>query len=197
MKTVFCLIGGAQHGKDTICAEIRELLPNSYKEHLGFADVLKEQCKFLEWDGDKDLGGRQFLIDITPPIKKYGNWLAEKYPEKYGDYAGYNYYTAKIYDKIKNSEFECYCISDMRFKCEYEFFTKKAELGEINFIPIRVLRLEKGKYFSGGLTEEQLNSPSETELKEVEVNHTFENFGTLDELKEQVKKWIITKYLKQ
>lgn len=193
-KVVFALIGGAQHGKDTICTELRNILPNCYPNHLGFADILKEQCKFLEWDGDKDLGGRQFLIDITPPIKKYGNWLAEKYPEKYGDYAGNNYYTAKLYDIIKNTDYNYYCISDMRFQCEYDFFKNKSE---IIYIPIRVIRLEGGKYFNGGLTEEQLNSPSETELKNAEVSHTFNNFGTLEELKYDVKEWIIRKYLTQ
>lgn len=167
-KIIVGFAGGAQHGKDTCCSYLRTRIDNAYPEHLALADLMKQQATYLGWDGDKDIGGRQFLIDFTPPIKEYGNWLAEKYPQTYLDYSGGNYYTANLYKKILSIDSEVFFISDMRFKCEYEFFLNKHLEGEITFIPVRVVRYDSnGDYYSGGLTKEQLESPSENELKTV------------------------------
>lgn len=180
-KIVFGISGKAQHGKDTSADYLLNVLGGK-KVH--FADKLKEQAVYLGWDGSKDEGGRKFIQEMSAPIKEYGNWLAKKYPEKYGHYANYNYYAASLYDEILNSEENILYIADVRFLNEFELFKNSKD---IIYISIRVNRidLDTNLPFDNKLTEAQKQHPSETELDNIKMDYTIINI-TFDSLYENL-----------
>ena len=175
-KIVVGISGKAQNGKDTSADYLLSKL-GGIKIH--FADKLKDQAIFLGWDGIKDKGGRKFIQELSAPIKEYGNWLAEKYPEKYSHYSNYNYYAASLYDEIINSSETIFYIADVRFLNEFELFKNSSD---IIYISIRVNRIDINTKlpFDNKLTLEQQQHSSETELDNVAmdytiINDTFEN----------------------
>lgn len=176
-KIVFGISGKAQHGKDTSADYLLSVLGGK-KVH--FADKLKEHAMYLGWDGEKDEGGRKFIQEMSAPIKEYGNWLAKKYPEKYGYYANYNYYAASLYNEILNSEENILYIADVRFLNEFELFKNSKD---IIYISIRVNRidLDTNLLFDNKLTEAQKQHSSETELDNIKMDYTIIN-STLDSL---------------
>lgn len=180
-KIVFGISGKAQHGKDTSADYLLNILGGK-KVH--FADKLKEQAVYLGWDGSKDEGGRKFIQEMSAPIKEYGNWLAKKYPEKYGHYANYNYYAASLYDEILNSEEDILYIADVRFLNEFELFKNSKD---IIYISIRVNRidLDTNLPFDNKLTEAQKQHSSETELDNIKMDYTIINI-TFDSLYENL-----------
>lgn len=177
MKLVIGISGKAQNGKDTIADWFVKNHPEIQK--VAFANLLKEQAKYLGWDGEKDLGGRTFIQTLSEPIKAYGNWLAQKYPDEYGDFSDNRYYSASLYRQIINSPYNYFVISDVRFYNEWQLLKSKTD---IKFISIRVNRFENGTVFNNGLSEEQKHHNSETELDNVQMDYTINNDGTVDDL---------------
>ena len=158
-KKVIAIIGKAGHGKDE---SVKYLVKHCSKkcEHVSFAKLLKEQAKYLGWNGKKDKAGRTFLQELSLPVKRYFSELA-KVDKKYSLYADGNFYSGYVLKQIKESEKEIFFISDMRFVCEYELFANDKD---IDLTVIRVWRHNKDKSnFDNGLTYEQQNHPSETE----------------------------------
>ena len=183
MKTIIGISGKAQHGKDTVANILQEKYSG---EILHFADLLKEQAKILGWDGEKDLGGREFLQVLSKPIKDYGNWLSTKYSE-YADFANDNYYTASLFNKIKESNSKIFYIADMRFVQEYFFLKNKCQNNnDIRFISIRVNRTNDQEEFDNRLSDKQKLDRSETELDGYVLDYTIPNCSDLDYL----QKWI-------
>jgi len=178
MKLVIGISGKAQHGKDTIATYLQSRLGGSI---VHFTDLLKEQAQYLGWDGTKDIGGRTFLQTLSEPIRKYGNWLAEKYPE-YRDFSGGNYYSASLYNAILEGESDIYYIADMRMMQEYKFFLDKGNEGKIKFITLRVDRLEEGAPFDNGLTPSQKLDKTETELDTTQMDYHIINDGDISAL---------------
>ena len=170
-KIVFGISGKAQNGKDTSADYLLSILGGK-KVH--FADKLKEQAVYLGWDGSKDAGGRKFIQEMSAPIKEYGNWLAKKYPDKYGNYANYNYYAASLYDEILNSTEDLLYIADVRFLNEFNLFK---DSNEIVYISIRVNRIDTNTQlpFDNKLTDEQKHHASETELDNIQMDYTIIN----------------------
>ena len=174
MKVVIGISGKAQHGKDTTA----NYLQSKYGgEVVHFADLLKEQCKFVGWDEKKDEGGRTLLQNFSAPIKEYWNWKATKYPE-YADYGNDNFYSAALYDKIMSSDEKIFYIADVRFTPEYYFFKNKENIRKMVFKTIRVERPN----FDNGLTDKQKRDKSECDLDHVIMEHTIINDGTLNDL---------------
>lgn len=183
MKLVIGISGKARNGKDTIADYFIKKHPKIKK--VAFADLLKEQAKYLGWDGEKDLGGRTFIQTLSEPIKAYGNWLAQKYPNEYGDFSDNRYYSASLYRKIMKDYGNIFIISDMRFYNEWELLKSKTD---IKFISIRVDRFENGKPFDNGLSDEQKKHNSETELDNIKMDYTIKNDGSLEDLYKKLDK---------
>ena len=176
MKTVIGISGKSQHGKDTIA----DYLISRYGgTKVAFADLVKEQAKYIGWDGEKDTGGRTLLQKISEPIKEYGNWLAKKYPERCSDFGGDSYYAASLYNKIKSSNENLFFVSDLRFDKEYSLFSNKKD---IHFIKIRVYRTNNGHLFDNGMTIEQMLHESEMALDDKTFDYYFDNDGSLEDL---------------
>ena len=120
---------------------------------------LKDQAKYIGWDGEKDSKGRTLLQHITNSIKEYhGNDIYAKWC---------------IEDAMKEKP-DVIIIDDMRFLNEANYF-KNLKGFETLF-----LRLERENYKSH-LSEEQLKDPSECELDDYKhFKYILRNNGNIE-----------------
>lgn len=172
---IICISGHAQNGKDTVAGMIKEELEARGRKVLitHYADLLKYVCReFFDWDGKKDEHGRQLLQMIGT------NVVRAKCPDFWV------LSLASIVSVLcEDTELWDYAvIPDARFPNEidrWRDFSFEVE-------HLRVVR----PGFQSELTAEQKNHPSETALDDVEPDSTIENSGSLQDLREQVNKWI-------
>ena len=195
---VIGFIGKAQAGKDTCSSMAQKFLSENDIEltHFAFADLLKKQCKDIAyWDGEKDDEGRILLQTFSAPIKRYANYLSEKYPDNefYQDMKNGAYYAANTLRDIRNHPNMLFSITDMRFMDEITLFNSKPD---IDLVTIRVKRFNPdGTVFTGGLSPEALADRSENELNDYQEDYTIINDGTLDDLDAKVRKVIYDIFL--
>lgn len=164
---VICISGKAQHGKDTVANMMKEAIEQSGEKVLiiHYADLLKYICTtYYGWDGEKNDYGRQLLQDVGTGI------VRERDP---------NYWVSTVSDLLTlfQDEWNWAIIPDTRFPNEVSMVYEK--FGGTH------VRVERGKY-DGGLTDEQLNHPSETMLDDYFPDYYIKNHGSLEQLRETV-----------
>ena len=173
MKKIALISAKARHGKDTVAE-----LMKSYLELKGervlichYADLLKYICKtFFNWDGNKDDKGRTILQHVgTDTIRMKNNRP--------------DYWVGFIVDLLWMfyDEWDYIIIPDTRFKNEID--TMSDSFGRSMVSTVRITRPN----FDSGLSEEQLNHPSECGLDGYEFDYYITNNGTLDELNDKIK----------
>lgn len=166
MKKIYVFCGKARHGKDT-SAEF--VLADNSIHHVFFAKHLKDIATNLGWNGEKDVKGRTFLQEIGDVMKHYH---------------GEGYFSQVLCEQIKTlikKGAEKFVITDLRFKEEMTFLKNFAKQEGIEIQFIKVFRPN----FDNGLTPEQKNHRSETDLDD-EAMTTIINDGSLDDLKAKV-----------
>jgi hypothetical protein len=99
------VMGLAGSGKDTVGDILENSLIYTYTK-VSFAEKLKDVCKELGWDGNKDQKGRALLQTIGMALRVYD-------PEAW----------VKILDKKIDSK-RSYVFTDVRFKNEAEYIRK-------------------------------------------------------------------------
>ena len=163
--------GFARHGKDQSATFLKEELEKSGKTVLiyHFADALKSLCESsYNWiKGDKGPIGRTILQNVGTAYRKNN-------PECWVNIA------RQI--ALGCSE-EYMLIPDCRYKNE--------ALGFLDF-DYKNIRIERPN-FDNGLTEEQKKHISETEMSTFsEYDYIITNDGSLDDLREKIKKAFTT-----
>lgn len=164
---VICVSGKAQHGKDTVANMMKEKIEQSGEKVLiiHYADLLKYICTtYFGWNGVKDDYGRQLLQDVGTGIVRRQN------PDYWAN-------TVSDFLELFQDEWNWAIIPDTRFPNELNMVYEK--FGGTH------VRVERGKY-DGGLTDEQLNHPSETMLDDYFPDYYIKNHGSLDQLRETV-----------
>ena len=111
------ICGWATSGKDTVADFVEQQLDGVLRYSM--ATPVKEQAKFMGWDGKKDGPGRQLLIDVGMAGRRYDRdcWLKQAERHRYVWQHRYNYMV----------------IPDIRFENEADWVTQ-------NGILIRVYR---------------------------------------------------------
>lgn len=147
------LIGLAGSGKDTIADIICDALRYN---RVSFALSLKELCKSMGWDGQKDHKGRKLLQDVGMSFREYSDdiWV--------------NKTASTLTDNMS------YVFTDVRFANEAEYI-RKVRNGTI----IRVIRPS----LELNVAHQHI---SETGQKLIEVDHIIINDGSIDDLKEKI-----------
>ncbi len=171
MKIV-CISGKAQNGKDTTAQMLKEELEANGKRVLitHYGDLLKYICKtFFGWDGKKDEKGRSLLQYVG----------TEKVRAVSPDY--WVNFIASILS-IFHDEWDYVLIPDCRFPNEYEIF-QSYDMDAI------LLRVERPNFVSP-LTEEQQQHLSETALDDYDFKAVIYNYGTLDDLRSNVRSFM-------
>lgn len=164
---VICISGKAQHGKDTVANMMKESIEQSGEKVLiiHYADLLKFICTtYYGWDGVKNDYGRQLLQDVGTGIARKRN------PDYWVN-------TVSDFLTLFQDEWNWAIIPDTRFPNEVSMVYEKFRGTHV--------RVERGKY-DGGLTDEQLNHPSETMLDDYFPDYYIKNHGSLEQLKETV-----------
>lgn len=168
MKVI--LIGGkSRSGKDTAASIMRQKLIKDGKRVIviHYADLLKHICKsYFGWDGEKDEKGRSLLQRVGTDIIRKENPNA--WVNFVSEFLGYF-----------NDNWDFAIIPDCRFKNEID------KIREDGFDTTYV-RVERSDY-DNGLTEEQKNHSSETDLDDIMPDIELINDGDMDKLVETVE----------
>lgn len=166
---VFIIYGKARNGKDTVAGMIEDYYKDKKTINLQISSTLKEYAKKMsDWDGtDNETKPRALLQQLgTEVIRKQIDELffVKRTIE---DLKVYSYF----YDVVT--------ISDARLKPEVDMPKKEFD----NVYVIKVVRPN----FDNGLTEEQKNHITETDLDDY-TNYDYEiiNDGTLEDLNNKV-----------
>lgn len=165
--------GKAKHGKDTTANILKSKLENKGKKVLilHFADYLKFVCeKVYMWNGIKDDAGRVLLQKVGTDIAR------RRYPNIWVD-------TVVSIVKAFGRDFDYILVPDCRF--HNEVGTLKSYWKDT--LAIRVTR----NGFDNGLTEEQKNHKSETELDNYKFDVEIGNPEGLDNLEKVVDKFVL------
>lgn len=170
---VIAISGHAGNGKDTVAKMLKETLEtDGYKVLIThYADLLKYICKsYFDWDGEKDEKGRSLLQFVGTDVIRNINE---------------NYWVDFVLDMIYffSDCWDYVIIPDTRFPNEVEHLRERGE----NTIHLRVERTN----FTSPLTKEQQAHPSETALDNVEPDYLIKNSGGLDELKAEIRRWVM------
>lgn len=166
----FIICGKARHGKDTVGEFIKKHYEDKERKviNLQYSSYLKTYAKVISnWDGSEETKPRSLLQQLGTDI------IRKK--------IDYNFFVDRIIGDIKvySYFFDAIIITDARAKVEVRM--PKEALTKV--IAIHVIRPN----FDNGLTEEQKNHFTETDLDDFEsYDYTIINDGSLEELEEKV-----------
>lgn len=158
---VICISGKAGHGKDTAAEFLKAQLELGGNKVLitHYADLVKYICKELfGWDGKKDEKGRALLQYVGTDI------VRSRIPD---------YWVRFISDMLGffGGEWDYVLIPDCRFWNEVNYLIESG----FDVTHMRVVR----DGYDSGLTEEQKNHPSETDLDDCIPDIWVDNNGYL------------------
>lgn len=163
MIDVVLFSGKAQAGKDTSAKIMARFLSKHHSKRvfiIHFADVLKHICaSYHNWDGTKTQEQRQILIDV-----------AQKYRDIDQDFfVGFVASLIEIYKE----EYDIFLIPDNRYLNEINILKSNKR---INVHTVRVARFNSDNTpFDNGLSNEQKESISETQLDKYPFNFFIAN----------------------
>ena len=156
-RRLILISGKAQAGKNTFALGL-----DKYNEY-SFASQLKDFAIKLGWNGCKDFHGRRFLQDLASTVREYNK----------------DTWVNIICRTLENDGCpDQIAITDCRYLNEIQLMTQWGENNEYEVITVRIERPN----YDNGLTEEQKNHPSETELDAYCFDHIIENSGTIGDL---------------
>ena len=164
---IICILGKAQHGKDTAASFFEsELKNNGYKTLIThYADLLKYICKnFFDWNGEKDEEGRHLLQHIGTDV------IRAQRPDYWVDF---------IIDilNIFEQTWDYVIIPDCRFPNEIN----KLKNAGFNTYTVRVNRLG----FNSPLSQSQLSHISENALDNFCPDYTVDN-GDIEDFRNKI-----------
>lgn len=169
---VILISGKAQNGKDTTAGIIRDALEaDGFKVLIAhYGDLVKYVSKtFFGWNGEKDEAGRTLLQYVGTDVirtKRENYWVD---------------FLAGILE-LFNGEWDYVLVPDCRFPNEVECMKDAG----FDVTHVRVVR----QNFISPLTEEQQRHPSETALDDTIPDAYINNYGTIDDLRITISKWL-------
>ena len=161
---VICITGKAGSGKDTVAATMKKILGWHKRSVLviHYADLLKFICRqFFDWNGEKDLHGRNLLQWVGTDIVRAQN------PDYWVSFvAGFL--------KMFQAHWDYVLIPDCRFPNERQRLIDEG----FDTMLVRIIR----DNYQSALTAEQQAHVSETAMDDVAADMTIYNDGSLDDL---------------
>lgn len=172
-KIIIGFSGKAEAGKTTAAnAFLEKLEPKDlFNGIVPLAKKMKEQARYLGWDGKKDEKGRRFLQEVSWPIKHY---------------LGEDIYAKWVIEDACRSNLNVILVDDVRMLAEVNYF-KSLPKDEYEFI---LVRIERPNHVSK-LTPEQLADVSETQLDDYDFDYRVVNDGTIEELGDKLSEILI------
>jgi hypothetical protein len=175
---IILISGKAGSGKDTTATLMSWALQEAGYRVLTthFADLLKFVCQnFFGWDGEKDEYGRTL-------IQYVGTDVIRAQDE--------DYWVRFLADILKffPDTWDYVLVPDTRFPNEIGYL----RLDRFDVTHIRVVR----DHLEGKLTTAQQLHPSETALDHTMPDYTIHNDGSMQDLNQQVLRWVETETIK-
>lgn len=170
---ILLVSGKAFSGKDEFFNSTVEIYKHTNKVILrkAFADFLKDFCKLIGWDGEKDVAGRNLLQAIGEAARNYNEDVWVEFMLKY----------------INTMKYDILIITDCRYPNEIDLIKKNITNDIVK--SIRVIRPN----FYGNLTSSQLQHHSETAMDNYEnFDYKILNNSTLSDYKRVIEQ-ILTK----
>lgn len=167
---IICLSGKAGSGKDTAAVMIKDELESRGKTAhiINYAGLLKYICsEHLGWDGNKDEFGRSLLQYVGTDIIRAQDPL---------------FFVSFVKSLISffGEAWDYVIIPDCRFE---------NEVGNLRVSGFRVVHLYVVREsLVSNLSETQQQHVSETEIDGVMPDFYINNYGTLDDLRDTIKK---------
>lgn len=171
-QTIIFISGKAQSGKTTTAYLLKKNIEmmGDYAVVINYADLLKHICStYFEWDGKKDKEGRRLLQEVGTDIVRNND------PDFWVDFV-------RRFVDVFSGTWNYIIIADCRFKNEISW------RNDIDAYCVHMRVLRPG--YDNGLTEEQKNHISETDLDDVEPDCYLFNDGTLIDLDRNVLKFL-------
>lgn len=170
---VILVAGKAGVGKDTFSRLLKQKLQEQNKKVaiLHFADKIKYLCKeFLDWNGEKDEYGRTLLQQFgTEDVRS-------RLPDFWAEEAGRTIQALQNY-------FDCFIVSDFRFKNEFWIVDKMLKL------PVISVNITRENYISP-LTIEQQQHQSEIDLDNFSFDFEINGGNSLEDLAKSMKDFV-------
>lgn len=167
MKNIFIINGMGGSGKNTFVDCINEVVPTL---HISIVDPVKEIASTLGWTGNKSDADRKFLYELKQALDNYKDsnygWIREQ---------------VELFDKGKLAPYKVLCI-DMREEHQVERARK-------DFGAKIVLVKRSG-------VKDITTNPADANVYKINYDITVDNSGSLDELKEEAKKFV-KKYIEK
>ena len=169
---IIFISGKAQAGKTTTAYLLKKNIEMTGKcaVIINYADLLKHICStYFEWDGKKDKNGRQLLQEVGTDVVRNNDpdfWV--NFVRKFVD--------------VFSGTWDYIIIGDCRFKNEISWRYGT----DARCTHLRIVR----PGYDNGLTEEQKNHVSETDLDDVQPDCYLFNDGTLVDLDKRVLKFL-------
>lgn len=169
---IILLSGKAEGGKTTVSQMIKEILESKDKTVLkmAYGDLLKYLCgKYFNWDGNKDVKGREILQQIGT------NTIRAENPNYWVDFV-------IGFVELFETKYDYVIVDDCRFKNELERWDHSWDT--------TTLRVSRSNHISS-LTPIQLQHPSEIALDDYNFDYYINSKDDdLDKLEVEVNKFI-------
>ena len=160
-KHIFVTNGMARSGKDTFAALMNEFIPTKKYSSI---DYIKEIAKLCGWDGQKDEKSRKFLSDLKVLTSQYNDLPFKKIQEEI--------------EKFNNDDVHKILLVDIR---EPEEIKKLCNTyGSVKTI---LIRRNSVKNITSNMAD--------AGVFDYDYDFIIENNGTIDELKNSVKNFVM------
>ena len=169
---IILLSGKAENGKTTVSLMIKDILESKSKTVLkiAYGDLLKYLCgKYFNWDGNKDVKGREILQQIGT------NTIRAENPNYWVDFV-------ISFVELFETKYDFVIVDDCRFVNELERWDHSWDS--------TTLRVSRPNHISS-LTSIQLQHPSEIALDDYNFDYYINSTNDdLDKLEIEVNKFI-------
>jgi phosphomevalonate kinase len=181
LKRIILISGKRTCGKDTITKIIsNELIELGYNVCvMSYAGIVKEN-----FSRDSKICYEKLMNNYA--YKELHRDKMTNYFIKMRNEKGEDYFSKKLMNKIDESDYDFYIISDLRLKIDAEAFEKSL----YDYLMIRVSSTNESRTKRGWMFDSIDKHFTETELDDYKYfDKIIQNDGSLDELTEHVKSW--------
>lgn len=149
-------------GKDTFVEMLNEFVPTL---HISIVDKVKEIARSIGWDGSKTEKDRKFLFDLKTVLDNYND-------------CNYTYIREKV-EAFNSGELGDYDVLCMDLREKHQIERAKKDFGAKAVLVIR----DSAEFIS--------SNDADANVFSIDYDIIINNSGTLDELRDEAKKFAV------
>lgn len=169
-KFIYIINGSPSSGKDTFVNFVNEFAKtNNYSS----IDCVKRIASLIGWDGKKTNKDRKFLSDLKQLLVSYNDYPCKE--------------SVSAVNKFLHNYSEKFMFIHIREPDEIDKL-KEAIKNELNFYNVKTIIVKRYN------SKVEIGNKSDDNVYNYNYDITINNFGTLDNLKEEAKNFVIKSY---